>query len=293
MTRINYWNSSFFLVLTAGCLFDPMDYEGTATDSISSSSSRPSTLSDPTVTTTQLPTSTSVPFTTSDTFGSTSSTTSITENPGITTSSTTADISTTENITTGVVSDLPRQIVCGDGILHESEECDDALEVNCHNCWFDRKIFTLWNKTFYPGVDDMSFDNLHNECQLAAQSAGILTFDFKPLIYFSGQSAFENITPTGGRYINTDGSIFVNSFDDMINNQIVNTPNHGADGSEKNSWIWAGDSINNCGIWTNTEGQGRIGLNNDKVKWFGPQEGDYYTNCNFWGHGIYCIQDIE
>lgn len=257
---------SFFVIslLFAGC-FSP---DGTvSTDSETSvlptTNSTKISISGDAMTTEVTSTTEIVPHTTTDTFGTTENTITTSTTTGNTTVETSFSTSTAP--TSGQNPDLPFPAICGDGILQAGEECDDRLppdptyKAECHNCIYDRKIF-ISTPPFFPAPayvnKSLLLQILYGNCKNNAESGGINTFGFRPIISWQGYNWYDKLNDSGGRYVLPNGDIFANSYNDIMNNIIITAPIYTATGEVFGGYVWTGinssDPTDHCNNWTNS-----------------------------------------
>lgn len=188
-------------------------------------------------------------------------------------------------ITTEIPQDLPKESVCGNNIVEGSEECDNNSD-SCNNCYLDRLVFVTSDT--YLALQ-LTFSEYI--CEEVPKMAGI-SGEFVPILRFDENIVWNSIPASEGRYILTDGSVFAESFSDLIEGKIKNPPAYNEKGKQGSAYVWTGAGPENCQSWSSSAGYGIIGYNNNISDWLNIKEMELVENpspCDL-SRAIYCIQ---
>lgn len=212
-----------------------------------------------------------------------------------TSENTTTEISTSDEPTTSLGSssttieyDLPMPMVpntCDpNGVLEYFEECDDLIELNCHNCWKDRYIFV----TSFP-ITGMPFP--YNVCNLAGQLGIDENLNFKPLLHYNDSSLNDVVGSYSRRYILTTGDIFAEKFENIINDDVLNAPSFDEYGNFQSVNVWTGNATWNCGDWSYLTHSSILGKSDDVNLWWNAGTGRNDVGECLDSYHLYCIED--
>jgi len=226
--------------------------------------------------------------------------------------------------------------VCGDGLLFEgAEDCDDANTSNLDNClndcslpscgdgfvqagveecdgqtdcgptcYQDRYVFTTWESfrgNFDDGLGETGIERADWLCRTRAEVEKLhLGATYYAWLSDDTTSPSERFYRSPGRYIFPYGTVFAESWDELVQGNLMQPPNTTENGEEPEQGIaWsntlpdgtAASNDQHCLNWSSKEGSdgGRIGATSlDDAGWsdydFASPDG-----CSFANH-VYCFE---
>jgi hypothetical protein len=172
-----------------------------------------------------------------------------------------------------------------DGIVDGIEECDDLVDINCHNCLKDRYVFV----TSFPVTTPFP----SNACNFAGQLTFGLDLNFKPLVHYINSDLNDYVIfGSNSRYILSTGDLFAENFEDIINdNNILNAPSFDEYGNFQSVYVWTGNDEWNCKDWYIWSGSSILGKSDELDFWWNTNpDRNILGNCNESYH-LYCIED--
>lgn len=189
---------------------------------------------------------------------------------------------------------------CGDGFIQSGvEECDG--ESDCGpGCYRDRYVFATANTfrgNFDEGIGDTGIERADWLCRAWAHAEQLhIDSDYRAWLSDDTSTPAERFFHSPGRYIFPDGTVFANSWDELIAGNITEPPDWTETmGKPMNGTIWSNTLANgtlatdteHCNQWTsNNEGVGRIG----GASLPNGQWSDYFTiPCDAENH-LYCFE---
>lgn len=158
---------------------------------------------------------------------------------------------------------------CGNGVVEDGEECDEAGDVHCFNCYRDRVVFVTSNG-FHGDFAKSPVNSLDLYCNQLAYVAGLLSetewmdqaWRFKAWISTTSESAKDRLFHSPGRYVLVNDLVFAESWDDIIAGNLLNTLNVDENSQTQNVPVWTGTSPvgtgviamdgDQCGDWTDS-----------------------------------------
>jgi hypothetical protein len=187
--------------------------------------------------------------------------------------------------------------VCGNSVVEDGEECD-AVDPMCHGCIRDRLIFVTSESI------SGSFASQGDLCNHFADIAGLLPDHqgrFEPWLSNSSSSARERLNHSGGRYVLLSGDVVAESWDDLVDGELLHAPNIDEFGELRELEVWTGtlsdgsaapgaadcddwalDDINVKGSW------GHSGYSDDRWSYWADVE-DNPTTCAA-EFSLYCVE---
>jgi len=193
---------------------------------------------------------------------------------------------------------------CGDGFVHQGvEECDG--EQDCGpTCYLDRYVFVtelVFRGDMNPGLGDKTgLERADWMCKIHAEAAKLhLGKDFRAWISDDTSSPATRFYKSPGRYVMPDGTVFVQSWDALVNLQIENAlfmTEHGDEPSPGGSWTntlpdgTPRTLTDHCLGWTSKgiNDDGRVGgLTLVDAQWTDLE--DFTPPCDIENH-LYCFE---
>lgn len=192
---------------------------------------------------------------------------------------------TNDDITSGSFDSSTSEVLCGNNILDDGEECDQLN--NCYNCLLDRKIFVT---SLEFTIDDLLNNQYNDQCNIGASIAGLNNIDsmFVALVVQNNEDMI-SIPHFEGRYTltNETNDLFVEKFEDIKFGTIHNAPKYTEVGNEKIVYVWTGFADYNCGNWMSSVGDVTMGQSNSIKNWV--YDGEMYP-CGRIKGSLYCVE---
>lgn len=189
----------------------------------------------------------------------------------------------------------PEFFNCGDGILQDSEECEESIfGSNCLNCKLPRYVFVTWED--YNGENVGGIENADEICQQLANSSDLIAEGtYKAWLSDSRSQPFDTFKSEffDGYYLLPNDKILTEGWTGLNNNELL--INVTWSGEIKNDIFYKvftntysdGKKIadNHCDNWTNStaEMQAAVGLPNSNWSYDGN------VKCSEFA-ALYCFQ---
>ena len=124
--------------------------------------------------------------------------------------------------------------VCGDGIVQDDEECDDANDVaddRCRDCTKNRWIFA--SAAFHNNGDIGGLEGADSRCRQYALQSGKADDTWKTFIAWlsdADHDVRDRLYPGRGRYVRTDGIVVAEAVEQFFSGSLaapINVDEHG------------------------------------------------------------------
>jgi len=131
-------------------------------------------------------------------------------------------------------------------VVEGDEECDGDGP-SCNGCVRDRLFFVTSESL--PGSFLSEVDLLYH-CDHYAALAGLLEDHqprFRPWLSDSSQSAAQRLEHSPGRYVLRNGEVLAESWDDLVDGELLRPPNIDERGELREVDVWTGSLANGSG----------------------------------------------
>lgn len=192
--------------------------------------------------------------------------------------------------------------VCGDLVVEGDEECDDG-DPACNGCIRDRLFFVTSESV---SGSFLSEGGLLYHCNHYAGLAGLLIDGqprFRPWLSDNSQSAAQRLHHSPGRYVLRNGEVLAESWEDLVDGELLRPPNIDEHGELREVDVWTGslpdgsgapgttfcddwksDDIDTLGSW------GYSGYKDARWSYW-EEPGINPTTCSSWS-SLYCVESL-
>lgn len=152
------------------------------------------------------------------------------------------DVDASAGSTAGDESSTGPPPACGNGQIDVGEECDEVDGEDCKNCALNRVVFVTSTNFFGDLGKTHEFDQ--GCVDLAAAEGSLVQArggrSFRAWISTAETPAADRIDHSPGRYVLADGSVFVDSWDDLVAGNLRAAPNLDEFLDERDAYVWTG-----------------------------------------------------
>ncbi|MGB1016904.1 MAG: DUF4215 domain-containing protein [Nannocystaceae bacterium] len=157
---------------------------------------------------------------------------------------------------------------CGDGFVHSGvEECDGASDCG-PKCFRDRYVFTTWESfhgNFDEGLGETGIERADWLCRTRAEVEKLhLGATYYAWVSDDTTSPSTRFDKNPGRYVFPDGTVFAESWEDLVQGNLMHPPNTTENGEEPDQGI----------AWSNTLADGTAASNDQHCNHWSSKQPD-------------------